>query len=181
MKKLIIAPLLIFGLIAAASEPQRLDLILSVTRANTNFVFHITNVSSNAMIIPSSGYAISSVDIPVNTNPAFALFDEPETCAGLWLTRDWRHVGNEWMLASHDQWTNRLAPRTLAPGTTIDIIRPILFFEERAINRTNGVLKFTFAVPKEWAQEFNLWRGYLCVTGLTETIEEPTKVRTVPK
>src|SRR3989442_5323 len=88
---------------------------------NSNVVFRLINTTTNSVRLPSAGYALSDFYIPVNTNPAYAVVRKPETDVGLWLTRNWRYVGNDWMTASHQEWQDRLRIRTLQPGDHLDI------------------------------------------------------------
>jgi hypothetical protein len=141
-------------------------LALTVFRSNgSNLVFRLTNATSNSFRLPSAGYALSDMYIPINTNPAYAVFDKPEAEIGLWLTRDWRHVGIDWMKASSEAWKERLRIRELKPGEQLDVARSLGPFEREIT--TNTVLRFDFQISREWAEEYGLWEGNISATGLT--------------
>jgi hypothetical protein len=142
---------------------QSNGLALSVFRSDgSNLVFRLTNTPSNSFRLPSTGYVTSASYMSVNTNPAFALFDKPEAHIGLWLTRNWRYVGSNWMWASQEAWKDRLKIQTLDPGEHLDVNHP--FAEDIT---SNTVFRFNFQISHEWA-EYGLWEGNFSVTGLTK-------------
>lgn len=147
--------------------PLPLPLGLAVLRSDTsNLVFRLTNVTSNSVRLPSAGYVPSDMYIPINTNPAYARFERPEAEIGLWLTRDWRHVGLDWMRASPEAWRDRLRIQELKPGDQLDVTRSLGPFAEEIT--TNTVLRFNFQISQEWAEQYGLWEGNISVTGLTK-------------
>lgn len=149
-----------------------IPLQLSVSRGDgSNVVFRLTNPTTNVFRLPSDGYAFWDSFTPINTNPAYALIDKPEVHMGLWLTHDWRYVGQDWLLASKEAWEQRLKIQNLNPGGYLDITRSISFRDEIT---TNTVLRFSFAIPQEWAERYGLWEGDISVTGLSEGEAERT-------
>jgi hypothetical protein len=104
--------------------------------------------------------------MPVNTDPAYALIDKPEAHIGVWLTRDWRHVGSDWMWASQEAWKERLKIQTLGPGEHLDVSRPFSPFTENSLSNT--VYHFNFQISHEWAENYGLWEGNFSVTGFTK-------------
>jgi len=140
---------------------------LAVFRGDSsNLVFQLTNVTSNSFRLPSAGYVGSDMYTPINTNPAYARFDKPEVTIGLWLTRDWRHVGLDWMRASSDAWKERLKIRDLRPGEHLDVGRSLSAFEREIT--TNTILRFNFQISQEWAERYGLWEGSISATGLSK-------------
>lgn len=147
--------------------PRPVPLALSVFQSEgSTLVFRLTNTTSNSFRLPSTGYVLSDFYTPANTDPAYARFDKPEVHIGLWLTRDWRHVGQDWMWASDEAWKERLKIQVLGPGEHLDVNRPFSAFAGDITSNT--VFRFNFQISQEWAERYGLWEGNISVTGFTK-------------
>lgn len=147
--------------------PLPTPLALSVFQSDgSNLIFRLTNLTTNSFRLPSTGYVPSDSYAPINTNPSYARFDKPEVHIGLWLTRDWRHVGHDWMMASLEAWKERLRIRILNPGEHLDVSRSIGPFADDITGNT--VIRFNFQISQEWAESCGLWEGNISVTGLAK-------------
>ena len=152
---------------SAAAEP----LLLSVERMGAaNSLFRVKNTGTNDVRLPSDGYAFSGYFFPANTNPAFATIERPIVEHGVWLTHDWRYIGTNRMLFSREDWRRHLQIRTLKPGDTLEISRPWDWPPSLLQTNTNAILQFSFEIPKDWADEYGLFRCSLSVTGFTDRV-----------
>ncbi len=143
-------------------------LALSVYQKDaSNYIYRLTNNTTNSYRIPSAGYALGGFYIGANTNPAYAYIEKSSIQTGLWLTYDWRYVGSDWMWASREMWEERLQIKSLKPDETIEISRPITDWSGWQKKDEKPALVFTFEVPQDWSERYDLWEGSLCVTGLT--------------
>ncbi len=143
-------------------------LILTVLRIDeSNVVFRLTNPTSRSVRLPSAGYARSDLLIPVNTNPAYAIFHGPELDVGLFLTADWRYVGTNWFFASRKQWEEHLSIEVLKPGNHLDLTREIGAWPATTLTDTNLILRFNFQIAQDWAERYKIWEGNLSATGFT--------------
>lgn len=164
---LIAAALAIASVAWAAAEP----LVLTVERSGaSNSLFRVKNTGTNDVRLPSDGYAFSGYFFPANTNPAFAIIERPIVGHAVWLTHDWRYVGTNWFWASSNDWRRHLQIRTLKPGDTVEIPRRWDWPPSLLQTNTNVILQFSFEIPKDWADEYELFQCRLSVTGFAERV-----------
>lgn len=145
---------------------------LSVFQENrSNVVFRLMNSTTNTFRLPSDGYGQGGYELPINTNPAYALVTQPEVGISLFVTRDWRYIGPKWMSTSRDAWGRHLRIRALNPGDHLDL-RAISCVSTLMKPYTNLQFRFEFSIPQEFAEEYDLWEGSISVTRTAKELEK---------